>query len=211
MTLRCLLETLPQSHDQKSDQPMGLQESSDVTLHHTDSCLTEPPETKRKCTENVARSSSKLLCGIVIALCCHHRCSWSHLAGTAWLHKHGFSPVDVYLIAKMTSWAVCGVRSPDQDSSDVEHDHTDDIGPESNSSLEKTPHSVAMATSSAPHPPSYHPHPRESVGLKCKRVLDMARLSYLRERGMDSRLVYFVSRSTSLENVLLIATPRTNS
>jgi tRNA:m4X modification enzyme len=204
LTLRCLLETLP--HD--DHQPIN---PDDVTLHHRDG----PANPKRVCTRN---PTSKLS-GIVIALCCHHRCSWGQLAGTHWLGGRGFSPIDAHLVSKMTSWAVCGVRSPDRDSEhDMEHEHSfAETG--ATTTTDSTHHVVTMTTdpthsnittkmNSTPHPPSYHPHPREEVGLKCKRVLDLARLHYLRERGMEGRLLYFVSRSTSLENVLLIATPK---
>ena len=114
------------------------------------------------------------------------------------------------MITKMTSWAVCGVRGNDKQSS---HNLKSDPSPESPSDHDKTStqlqtlSGVAMATDHTHHPPSYHPHPRESVGLVSKRLLDLARLHYLRERGMEARLVYFVPRGTSLENVLLIATP----
>ncbi len=54
----------------------------------------------------------------------------------------------------------------------------------------------------------YLPHPKEGVGLKCKRLIDLARLHYLRENGLEGRMVYYVDRETSLENVLLLATPR---
>ena len=228
MTLRCLLETLPQSHDHLS-RPMN---SDDGTLHHQDNLQSGPPDPKRTCTHNTSRLPSSKLRGLVIALCCHHRCSWSQLAGADWLRGRGFSPIDAHLVSKMTSWAVCGVRSPYHHGSlsDTEHDHTEnDVIPESNSdtaTIDSAQSSIAMATSSAqssvavtthstqssiamatsPTPPSYCPHPREGVGLKCKRVLDLAKLHYLRERGMEGRLVYFVSRATSLENVLLIAT-----
>ena len=246
LTLRCLLETLPQSHDHH--QPIESQDSNDVTLRHCNS-TGEPPEAKRTCTR---QDPSSKLRGVVIALCCHHRCSWNQLAGTSWLSGWGFSPIDAHLVTKMTSWAVCGVRSPDHD---MEHDHIldskSDIAvttdhtqsqvtmatdsthspatlttepahstttdspviatPSSISPIttttDPTHSSVTAVTSSTPHPPWYHPHPREEIGLKCKRVLDLARLHYLRERGMDGRLLYFVSRNTSLENVLLVATP----
>ena len=51
------------------------------------------------------------------------------------------------------------------------------------------------------------PHPREHVGLKCKRLIDMARVHYLKKRGFLPRLLYYVERETSLENVLLLAVP----
>ena len=52
----------------------------------------------------------------------------------------------------------------------------------------------------------YIPHPNEGVGLMCKRLIDVARLHYLTQCGLRAELVYYVSRDTSLENVLLIAT-----
>lgn len=238
--MRCLLETLSKSHDHQ--QPLGLRNSSDVTLPHQNS-PTEPPDTKRACPNppsltpspphshpHSSPSPSRKLRAIVIALCCHHRCSWSQLAGTAWLCGCGFSPTDVHLITKMSSWAVCGVRGTgkeDFESRDLEHEHSpydnsatvnsDDVvitsstHPISTMATSSTHSPSTTMTSSAHHdrPRSYHPHPREATGIMCKRVLDLARLSYLRDNGMDGRLVYFVSRATSLENVLLIATPST--
>ena len=213
LTLRCLLETLP--HD--DHQRIRSENPDDVTFHHQDSPA-NPPDAKRVCTH---RDSASKLSGIVIALCCHHRCSWGQLAGNHWLGGRGFSPIDAHLVSKMTSWAVCGVRSPDRDSEhDMEHEHsfaetgatttTDSTHNVVTMTTHPTHSNMTTKTSSPPHPPSYHPHPREEVGLKCKRVLDLARLHYLREREMEGRLLYFVSRSTSLENVLLIATPKTN-
>ena len=198
-----------------------------------------------------------------MALCCHHRCCWRQLAGTAWLSQQGFSPTDVHLIAKMSSWAVCGVRVPkddhrerietgmceDRDGRTCTHSSYStadttacdrELNPEpvatskASSDLPHNSHvhqvttrsnrTVTIATSSPYHPhpnkesrtvatatgtssSSYHPHPREVMGLKCKRLLDLARLHYLSERNMEGKLVYFVSPDTSLENVLLIATP----
>lgn len=52
----------------------------------------------------------------------------------------------------------------------------------------------------------YVPHPKEGVGLQCKRLLDLARVHYLRRNGLEAELVHFVDRDTvSLENVLLLA------
>lgn len=53
----------------------------------------------------------------------------------------------------------------------------------------------------------YVPHPNEGVGLECKRLLDLARIHYLRQNGMRTELVNYVDRDTSLENVLLLAWP----
>ena len=243
LTLRCLLETMTLSHDHQ--QPMRLQNSSDVTLPHHGS-PTRPPDAKRACTNHSSvplcpPPSSPSCCpsppfhklrGIVIALCCHHRCTWATLVGTEWLRGCGLSPIDVHLVTKMTSWAVCGIRDPYDDHSPCNDSSasmgtnpsvTTDTGPArlsptspvtttSYAHPNMTPTSythpnITTETSHTHYPPSYHPHPRESVGTMCKRLLDLARLHYLKQRGMEARLVYFVPRGTSLENVLLIATP----
>ncbi len=50
------------------------------------------------------------VCGVAIALCCHHQCKWSQLVGHAFITGLGFSPGDFHVISHMTSWAVCGIR-----------------------------------------------------------------------------------------------------
>jgi hypothetical protein len=45
------------------------------------------------------------------------------------------------------------------------------------------------------------------VRYVCKRLIDLGRVLYLRERGYDARLVRYTSHTVSPENVALIATP----
>lgn len=53
----------------------------------------------------------------------------------------------------------------------------------------------------------YVPHIKEPIGLKCKRLLDLARMHSLRRCGFHCKLVHYVDKTVSLENVLLIAIP----
>ena len=53
----------------------------------------------------------------------------------------------------------------------------------------------------------YVPHIKEPIGLKCKKLLDLARIYSLRRCGFHCKLVHYVDRTVSLENVLLIAVP----
>ena len=53
----------------------------------------------------------------------------------------------------------------------------------------------------------YVPHIKEPIGLKCKRLLDLARIYSLRRCGFHCKLVHYVDRTVSLENVLLIVLP----
>ena len=45
---------------------------------------------------------------------------------------------------------------------------------------------------------------RRRVGLQCKRLVDHGRVCYLRQRGYQCRLVYFVPEECSPENALLL-------
>ena len=49
---------------------------------------------------------------------------------------------------------------------------------------------------------------RQEIGFRCKRVLDMGRVAYLQSMGLQAQLVYYVDRTISPENAVLIATPK---
>ncbi len=88
LALRCLVDTLPDPSRQESN------------LSTTEPLTEEPlPSTKPR------------LLGVAMALCCHHRCTWSALVGRDFLeHGCGFLPEEFSLLCKLTSWAVCGIR-----------------------------------------------------------------------------------------------------
>lgn len=46
---------------------------------------------------------------------------------------------------------------------------------------------------------------KEEIGIKCKHILDYARVQYLEKRGYKCSLKYYVNRTITLENVCLIA------
>ena len=79
-----------------------------------------------------------------------------------------------------------------------ETDHEESLQAVTNDSCDE--HSCPVSNS------NYIPHPREHIGLLCKHLIDSGRVWYLRQHGLAARLVYFIDRSVSLENVLLIAT-----
>ena len=164
------------------------------------------------------------LTGVVIALCCHHRCNWPHLVGKEFFTSLGFSPVDFHIISLMSSLAVCGIRPQKTARYECATTADSDVSQQSTSNGDSchTPGSHCdgslgtMSTSAvtgtddeAGHTPrgGYVPHPREEIGLKCKRLIDTARVWYLKQHGFEARLVHFVEQSTSLENVLLVAVP----
>ena len=143
--------------------------------------------------------------GLVFATCCHHRCSWDSYCGRGYLEGRGLTDVDFCLITKMSSWAVCGYRQQQQEEEDrhstLSSDEDDQVGPaqSSEASQKGEPHS---ATSGG----GYSPHPKEAIGLLCKRLIDEGRVWFLRQLGLQAGLVAYVERGVSLENVLITAT-----
>lgn len=49
------------------------------------------------------------------------------------------------------------------------------------------------------------PTERAALGFKCKRIIDMGRLMWLRKLGLNTQLVRYVPSTISPENYLIIA------
>lgn len=49
------------------------------------------------------------------------------------------------------------------------------------------------------------PEERLRIGRLCKRLIDGGRLHFLKARGFNGKLSYYVSSQVTLENVLLVA------
>lgn len=87
--------------------------ATDLALRSLVRLLSSDNDMGTKVNEGVAGPSTQL-CGVAMALCCHHRCCWSQLVGREFLSELGFTPQDFHLISHMTSWAVCGTRPPER-------------------------------------------------------------------------------------------------
>ncbi len=170
--------------------------------------LQKPSGASQECSSGI-NSCRQKLCGVLIALCCHHRCSWPQLVGRSFFERLGFTPVDFHLICHMSSWAVCGVRPPPKPTGgdDVEDAPRTSADGDKRTVLKKQDELSTGVKNTGHVRWGYVPHPNEEIGLKCKRLIDLARLDFLKEKGLKAWLVYYVDRSTSLENVLLIAMP----
>ena len=56
--------------------------------------------------------------GMMIALCCHHRCSWSQYVGQQFLLDQGFQAQEFNILTSISSWATCGFGKKN-DKSDI--------------------------------------------------------------------------------------------
>lgn len=135
-----------------------------------------------------------ILEGICIATCCHHKCTWETYVGKEfWVNTLGLSPEDFEYICRITSWSISGFGRRHKQDEDREHGGINDD-------------ELDFEKFSAEKP---------AVGFKCKRLIDMGRLDFLRkwtsrhtdkhDTWSDAKLVQYCHPDTSPENVLLVA------
>jgi len=67
---------------------------------------------------------SEQLKGVMIALCCHHRCAWPPYVGKQFMAQQGFSAEDFSVLTSISSWATCGFgKNKQSESEDITDDH----------------------------------------------------------------------------------------
>ncbi|CAL1292159.1 unnamed protein product [Larinioides sclopetarius] len=135
--------------------------------------------------------SGSKICGLLMALCCHHRCSWNTYIGKQFMEKHDFTENDFKLMCCVASWATCGLRKTDKATENSE-EHTTEI-PDEN--LLNRYQRLNLKHEE-----------REVIGMQCKRLIDAGRIQFLKDEGYDARLITYIDKSVSLENVALLAT-----
>lgn len=173
---------------------------------HLCGCATDL--TLRCCSLDLLKSqnTAPVLDGIAIATCCHHLCQWKPYVNKEFFKKMGFTKSDFYILTWLTSGALSGEKNhfSDKDAS------TD--GPE------RTLSSLCQKTKpEAPHEKErvdgiigdisdwLAAADRAALGLKCKQLLDVGRLCWLRQNGMDAKFVSYVPPKITPENKLLLA------
>lgn len=123
---------------------------------------------------------------VLIALCCHHRCSWRSYVGRKFLQEAGIGPREFVILTKMVSWAVCGTG----------------LSRERRKAMESADFQLTETNTQR-----LTRQEREQIGQQCKRVLDYGRLEHLRSHGYQAELKFYVPRDVTLENVVLLARP----
>jgi len=215
LTLRCLMETSINSR-RKEPQDASLEGNADNR------------ENKRL---KVDKSEGPVK-GIVLALCCHHCCSWPQYVGRPFLQNLGFTGEDFHLLCCLSSWATCGIRlkkrrredagrtvndtARESDDWDSDNEHSHDTAKENatakeslSGSEEGTKEKSAPENDDDDRWSNYTVSEREEIGRQCKRLIDAGRLWYLESHDLSARLAFYVVSSVSLENAVLLATPRT--
>ncbi|KAM4021805.1 tRNA:m(4)X modification enzyme TRM13 homolog [Anomaloglossus baeobatrachus] len=151
--------------------------------------------------ENVEPSDHCNVRGIVIALCCHHRCDWQHYVGRDFFAELGLGQREFGFFQRMSSWATCGARNPSPTeeasgngkSEDIEEHDMDQKNNDCNTESVQGLHLSVEE--------------REHLGRLCKLLIDRGRVDYLKNMGYEANLEYYTEPEVSLENVLLTAVP----
>ncbi|XP_036046390.1 tRNA:m(4)X modification enzyme TRM13 homolog isoform X4 [Onychomys torridus] len=198
LALRCLVETYAASFEEQNEEPLAKRVKNGK--RDTGSSALSKEESEANALQTWAP-----VAGIVIALCCHHRCDWRHYVGKEYFRALGLGPEEFYYFQRMSSWATCGMRrtslgasdittkrKDDQNYDDEEHDDGGDRLPDG--STDRVP-GVLTADE------------KKNIGHLCKLLIDQGRLQYLQQKGFRPALQYYTDPLVSLENVLLTAVP----
>ncbi|NWH28735.1 TRM13 enzyme, partial [Grus americana] len=140
--------------------------------------------------------------GIVIALCCHHKCDWTHYVGKDFFKSVGLGLVEFNYFQRMSSWATCGMQETTTKASTSEEseDQTNDTE-EHEQTFSKTESGSDTVQG------ILTVEERKEIGCLCKLLIDHGRVEYLQQRGYKAALQYYTESAVSLENVLLTAVP----
>eukprot|EP00112_Aurelia_sp_Birch-Aquarium-sp1_P016120 Seg3626.1 transcript_id=Seg3626.1/GoldUCD/mRNA.D3Y31 product=tRNA:m protein_id=Seg3626.1/GoldUCD/D3Y31 len=126
---------------------------------------------------------------ILLALCCYHRCTWASYVGNEFFTNNGFTAFDFHRVTQLCSWAVCGFRDHHKDSTNGDQEEK-----ECENNQERNDFKLSSEE-------------KKEIGIKCKRLIDVGRLEYLKKHGYKSKLMYYVDSEVTLENVALLAEP----
>ena len=171
------------------------------------------------------------LSGVVIATCCHHKCSWGTYCNRPFFEELGIFAEDFQLLTVISSWATSGAAGGSGDRRGGGLNARDDAA--------NAPYNAPNASNAAPDaqhgaPNAHHDAPllgehenadpeaaqlgalldgwidaptRRQLGRMCKRLLDTGRMRYLAQHGYSVRMQAYVDEIVSPENMLIVAQP----
>ncbi|XP_062991826.1 tRNA:m(4)X modification enzyme TRM13 homolog isoform X2 [Elgaria multicarinata webbii] len=198
LALRCLIETYAKTCDKKeSPAPKRFKiDEGNITSNNSDETL-----------NSFINDHWSPVAGIVIALCCHHRCEWQHYVGQEFFATVGLGAMEFNYFKRMTSWATCGMRESatkvyETDTQNEEQSNEKEEHDQDDRSVECNLDSLQGLLNT---------EERKQIGHLCKLLIDYGRIQYLQQRGYEAVLQHYTDCSVSLENVLLTAVPYKSS
>lgn len=189
LALRCLVESYATCCEGENEEPAAKRPKNDKT------------EMAAKSSADNERNKEdvKPVAGIVIALCCHHKCDWTHYVGREFFQSVGLGPIEFHYFQRMSSWATCGMRETVTSTSEESEDHANNT--------EEHDQPYSKTESGFDTLQGLPVEERKEIGALCKLLIDHGRIKYLQQRGYRATLQYYTESAVSLENVLLTAVP----
>ncbi|XP_021260177.1 tRNA:m(4)X modification enzyme TRM13 homolog isoform X2 [Numida meleagris] len=196
LALRCLVERYATCCNEENEEPAPKRPKNKA----------EGSSNSSSDDDNESNKDFKPVAGIVIALCCHHKCDWTHYVGREFFKSVGLGPVEFHYFQRMSSWATCGMQEiiTKASTNEESEDHTNNTE-EHDQTYSKT------ETGSDALQGLLTVEERKEIGSLCKLLIDHGRIKYLQHRGYKAALQYYTDSSVSLENVLLTAVPETTT
>ncbi|KFO94716.1 tRNA:m(4)X modification enzyme TRM13, partial [Buceros rhinoceros silvestris] len=189
LALRCLVESYTACCDGENEDPAPKRSRIDKT-----------EVASKNAAENESdKDDRKPVAGIVIALCCHHKCDWTHYVGREFFKSVGLGPVEFHYFQRMSSWATCGMRETTTKASTSEDQTNDTEEHEQTFSKTESGSDALQGILTVEE--------QKEIGCLCKLLIDHGRIEYLQQRGYKAALQYYIEPAVSLENVLLTAVP----
>ncbi|KAK2491363.1 hypothetical protein MC885_009370 [Smutsia gigantea] len=111
LALRCLVETYAASCEERNEEPLAKHIKNDKREKEINTLAKERNE------KNVPEKWTPVA-GIVIALCCHHRCDWRRYVGKEYFRPLGLGALEFHYFQQRSSWATCGMRRTSLEASD---------------------------------------------------------------------------------------------
>lgn len=151
-----------------------------------------------RCLANFASKGGQID-SVLIALCCHQRCTVDSLAGKEFLvgEKDDQLTEDEFAAAcVMSTWTLSWFKSPDLADPEPTSD-SDNDDPSSDIPKSHFPAQGHWTTLTKPA--------LEKIGFQCKRLFDWARIKWFEQHGFQAELKYYVDRKWTPENVVLLA------
>ncbi|XP_045147964.1 tRNA:m(4)X modification enzyme TRM13 homolog [Echinops telfairi] len=202
LALRCLVETYAASCEERNEEPLAKRIKNETAETETNTLAKEG-------NEKTVPEKWTPVAGIVIALCCHHRCEWRHYVGKEYFRALGLGAVEFHYFQRMSSWATCGMRKTSLEVSNrttKSKDH-ENVGREEH---DGDGHSVTEESTDG-LPGFLTVGEKKRIGHLCKLLIDEGRVQYLEQKGFSPALQYYTDPLVSLENVLLTALPNHSS
>ncbi|KAJ3214452.1 hypothetical protein HK099_006854 [Clydaea vesicula] len=102
---------------------------------------------------------------------------------------------DFKMLCTMTSWYTCGNGKRTEQKEIEEVDEHTSVSTEEDT-MEEKEHFSGLSSEI-----------RKTIGFKCKRIIDLGRIEYLKNCGFQVEIVKYVDEKVSVENLVLIAKP----